>query len=87
MSASPKSTSRFPGGVTANFVVGFARLGGRPGFIGGVGEDEYGRFLLEALRREGVDASYVEIRRGGSTAVNFVVVDASGVRRSCRTPS
>jgi len=73
-----RETGRFPGGVTANFVVGFARLGGKPGFIGGVGNDSYGEYLVNVLRSEGVDVSMVKMYENKSTAINFIIVDAEG---------
>ena len=67
----------FVGGVTANFLVAFSRLGGKPGFLGGVGEDENGRRVLEKLSREGVDVTHVK-KWPHRTAVNIVVVDKEG---------
>ena len=40
------SENIFPGGVTANYLVAVARLGGKSGFIGAVGSDPYGDFLI-----------------------------------------
>lgn len=68
----------FVGGVTANFMVAFARLGGRGGFIGGIGKDSYGRLIIEKLREEGVDVSHVKIWDGARSAFNIVVVDSHG---------
>ena len=36
-------------GANCNFLIAAARLGLRPACIGNLGEDVYGRFLLEAL--------------------------------------
>jgi len=73
-----KESKKFPGGVTANFVVGFARLGGKPGFIGGIGKDEYGEFLLGILNSEGIDTSYMKIHENKTTAINFIIIDTKG---------
>ncbi|RLE62113.1 MAG: hypothetical protein DRJ47_11190, partial [Thermoprotei archaeon] len=75
-----KKYERFVGGVTANFSVAFARLGGKVGFIGGVGDDEYGKLILKTLENEGVDVSRLKMMRNGRTAVNIVVVAANGER-------
>ena len=40
------SENYFPGGVTANYLVATARLGGKSGFIGAVGCDPYGDYLI-----------------------------------------
>ncbi len=47
-----------PGGAPANVAVGVARLGGDSGFIGRVGDDPFGRFMLHTL---GAGASGCEL--------------------------
>lgn len=44
-----------PGGALANVAVGVARLGYHAGFIGQVGDDEFGYFLANPLHSHGVD--------------------------------
>ena len=44
-----------PGGAPANVAVGVARLGYRAGFMGQVGDDEFGHFLADSLYSHGVD--------------------------------
>src|SRR5205823_13199922 len=46
-----------PGGAPANVAVGLARLGQRVGFLGQVGDDEFGHFLVDTLQSHGVDVS------------------------------
>ncbi len=48
-----------PGGAPANVAVAAARLGSEAAFIGSVGEDLFGDFILRALEAEGVDTSAV----------------------------
>ncbi|MBO3802884.1 MAG: sugar kinase [Candidatus Brockarchaeota archaeon] len=60
------------GGDTSNFAVAVARLGGSCGYVCRIGDDGFGKSLLELWRREGVDASQVVIERGGYTAVYFI---------------
>ena len=68
------SENLFPGGVTANFLVASSRLGGNCGFIGALGDDDYGRFLLNDFHNENVDTS-MTIKKGyNSTPVNFIMV-------------
>ena len=64
----------FSGGVTANFLVAAARLGGNCGFIGAIGYDDYGRFLLNDFRNENVDTSMTIVKNDNSTPVNFIMV-------------
>lgn len=46
--------------------------------IGAVGDDPFGRELLENLHKEGVDASGIEILEGTSSGVAVIVVDSKG---------
>ncbi|CAA9448145.1 MAG: Fructokinase [uncultured Rubrobacteraceae bacterium] len=74
-----------PGGAPANVTVAAARLESEAAFIGAVGEDLFGDFILRALRAEGVDTSavrrcepptrtslaFVEIADGGDRSFTF----------------
>jgi 5-dehydro-2-deoxygluconokinase len=53
------SFAKSVGGCPANIAIGAARLGLRSALITRVGDEAMGRFILEQLRREGVDASGV----------------------------
>ena len=46
---------KYIGGSPTNIACGTARLGLRSGLITGVGDEHMGRFILEQLRREGVE--------------------------------
>ncbi len=48
-----------PGGAPANVAVAAARLGVEAGFIGRLGDDLFGDFILEALDASGVDTSAI----------------------------
>lgn len=64
----------FSGGVTANFLVAVARLGISCGFIGAVGDDSYGDFLIKEFKKERVDTKFTVIKKGKQTPVNFIFV-------------
>lgn len=64
----------FPGGVTANFLVAIARLGGRCGFIGAVGDDLYGDFLIKDFKNENIDVSFISKKLGKKTPINFIFI-------------
>ncbi|HZY33079.1 MAG TPA: PfkB family carbohydrate kinase, partial [Rhodanobacter sp.] len=49
----------FAGGAPANVAVAASRLGAVATFVGSVGEDLFGDFILRALESEGVDTSGV----------------------------
>lgn len=68
------------GGAPANVAVGVARLGGRAALVAVTGGDEFGAFLVERLRREGVDARFVRRAPGRRTGLGFVSLTRAGER-------
>ncbi|MBW7927100.1 MAG: ribokinase [Fimbriimonadaceae bacterium] len=64
----------FSGGKGANQAVAVGRLGGPISFVGCVGNDEFGRSLLESLRESGADCSLVETVPT-STGTAIILVD------------
>ena len=70
-----------PGGAPANVAVAASRLGAEAAFVGSVGDDLFGGFILEALEAEGVDTGGV--RRCDPptrTSLAFVEIDDEGDR-------
>ena len=63
------------GGQCASSMVGLARLGLNVRYIGKVGNDDTGRFQIQSLEREGVEASGVMIVEGAESQIAFIVVD------------
>jgi len=73
------SAARFtPGGKGANQAVAAARLGAEVRMVGCVGDDDFGRQLLAALRDETVDASTVRVVTGVPTGLAMIAVDEAG---------
>ncbi len=68
------SENYFSGGVTANYLVAVARLGVSCGFIGAIGDDSYGEFLLKDFKNERVDTTFTIVKKGKKTPVNFIFV-------------
>ena len=66
---------RFAGGAPANFAVGIKRLGLSSGMITKVGDDFFGRFLMNTLKMENVDISQIKITKDYKTALAFVGLD------------
>jgi ribokinase len=68
-----------PGGSAANTIVGMTRLGAKTGFIGKVGNDVVGGFLLSEFRKEGVDISQIKTIEGQTGRV-FVFLSPKGIK-------
>lgn len=66
------------GGDTSNMVIAAARQGARTAYITRVGDDEFGRMLLDLWRREGVDPQAVAVDGAAPTGVYFVTHGPSG---------
>lgn len=71
----------YPSGAPAIFIDTAARLGCRTAIIGGVGKDDFGKCLLERLKKDGVDCSMVLESRERSTGVAFVTYFSDGSRK------
>jgi fructokinase len=69
-----------PGGAPANVAVGLARLGRRVGFMGQVGDDEFGHFLADTLSSNAVDIACLRFSTQARTALAFVSLLAQGER-------
>jgi len=73
------SAARFtPGGKGANQAVAAARLGAGVRMAGCVGDDDFGRRLLAALREEGVDHRDVHVTSDAPTGLAMISVDHAG---------
>jgi ribokinase len=68
------------GGSATIFASQFARLGGRAGLIGAVGDDALGRFLDEKLATLGVDVSRIRRRADLKTGLGVSLVKPDGDR-------
>ena len=69
---------RFPGGKGANQAVAAARLGAETVMVGRVGDDDFGRALLETMRDNGVETRHVGTTAGVSTGVGCIAIAADG---------
>ena len=60
------------GGDTSNFCVAAARQGATTGFVSAVGDDHFGRLLLDLWQCESVATSMVKVDSHAPTGVYFV---------------
>ena len=74
------------GGKGANQAVMAARLGGAVTFVARVGNDLFGRDMLEHFRTEAIDTSHVRPTEGISTGTAVITVDAAGRNTIVVTP-
>jgi len=69
-----------PGGAPGNVAVGVARLGGRAAMLSKVGDDAFGRILIETLASNGVATEGVLATGDGNTSLAAVTVAPDGER-------
>jgi fructokinase len=69
-----------PGGAPANVAVGVAKLGANSAFLGKVGKDVLGDFLVETLQQHGVNTESMEQTTEARTGVVFVTLGENGER-------
>lgn len=69
-----------PGGAPANVAVAISRLLGKSAFFGRVGNDPFGSFMKETLKREGVDTACIVMDSEQRTSTVLVGLDELGER-------
>ncbi|ARI77971.1 sugar kinase [Halobacillus mangrovi] len=74
------SFERKAGGAEFNFAIGCARLGLKTGWVSRLGNDEFGKYIRNFARGEGIDVSSVKLMDNYSTSLNFkeILEDGSG---------
>lgn len=74
------------GGKGANQAVSAARSGAQVALLSAVGEDDFGRARLEALERDEIDVSSVDVTPEHASGVAIIIVEESGENRICDLP-
>ena len=67
-----------PGGKGANQAVGVARLGAKATFVGAVGKDEFGDFLIRNLEANSIDTTLVKRDQDRNTGCAFIMLFPNG---------
>jgi len=67
-----------PGGKGANQAIAAARLGGDVGFIGSIGDDDFGRSIKKSLLDSGVDTARLCVRPNSVTGLALIFSEACG---------
>jgi sulfofructose kinase len=86
----PKSDESLPmqdftmqgGGKVSTALVAAARLGTRAGFIGVVGNDTFGNFIIQDFTKHNIDISQVIKEEGKTSPFSVIVSDTEGQGRS-----
>ncbi|MCP3027364.1 sugar kinase [Halobacillus sp. A5] len=76
------SFERKAGGAEFNFAIGCARLGLQTGWISRLGNDEFGKFIRNFARGEGIDVTDVKLLDGYPTSLNFKEINEDGSGRT-----
>jgi len=71
----------YPSGAPAIFIDAAANLGANTSFIGVIGNDEFGKLLLNRLRTDGVDIRHIRVAEGYTTGTAFVMYYSTGERK------
>ena len=76
----PASYVRNPGGAPANACIAMARNGISTGFLGKLGNDDFGRFLKETLEKDQVEVLCPDLTDEAVTTLAFVTLYENGER-------
>ncbi len=69
-----------PGGAPGNFLAALSEYGCRTVMIGKVGEDTFGKLLIQTIKNAGIDTAGIIMDPNVFTTLAFVSLDASGNR-------
>lgn len=75
---SAKSKSSAPGGKGANQAVAAVRSGAQTSFVGAVGSDNEGSYMLEALKENNIDVHHIMVDKYHGTGTAAITLDANG---------
>lgn len=67
-----------PGGKGANQALAISKLGGQVAMVGRVGQDAYGKILVDNLASQGVQTKGVKALEGQSSGLAFIMVSGDG---------
>ncbi len=74
-----QTNSAYAGGNPVNVAVYFKRLGGTSSYIGVVGDDKYGEFMIKQIKSKGVDTSHIDILKGNTAVTQVELVNGERI--------
>jgi len=66
------------GGKGANQAAACAKLGSRVTLVGAVGQDDFGRSMVDGLKQQGVDTAFIKMNSAAPTGTAMILVDDAG---------
>lgn len=75
-----KDYQKFGGGSSANTIYGLAKLGVSCGFVGAIGNDEDGNFILNDLKSIKINTENIAIKKDSKTGLTIIFIDKIGRR-------
>lgn len=69
----------FPGGNPVNVAVYIKRMNGNSSYTGVVGTDDYGQFMIDAIKAKGVDTSHIKILEGKTALTHVELKDGDRI--------
>lgn len=79
----PVRYARYAGGAPFNVACGITKCGGRAGFVGKVGDDIIGKYLIDFVSHAGLEYACVTPLKGANTTLAFVQINEEGDRDFC----
>jgi ribokinase len=70
------------GGEVATALVTLSRLGATTSFIGKIGDDDLGNFILTEFKKEKIDISHIIVEKGASSLCAFCIIDKVSGKRT-----
>ncbi|MCF0228678.1 MAG: fructoselysine 6-kinase [Parasporobacterium sp.] len=74
-----RDDAAFCGGNPVNVAVYIKRLGGDSSYTGAVGNDRFGRVMLDSLQAKGVDTSTVQVKDGATAVCHVEMKDGDRI--------
>lgn len=78
--AEVEAFAKRPGGAPANVAVAAAKLGSNSYFVGKVGDDPFGHFMIDTIEGYGVNVEQMHTTKKAKTALAFVTLGENGAR-------
>ncbi len=69
------------GGNACNASIAISRLGGSATFVGSIGNDFFGDYIIKELKKENIDTDHLLIKNNINTPNSSITIDTNGERQ------